>query len=123
MGKSCFFIGSHDAPERIKELLEGSVELHIIDDGVTDFYVGQYGNFDKMAARTVIAAKEEHPHIRLFLVNPYPFGKKHELPKGFDSFFYPEGLEQVPKRNDIGGQSLRVCPTLILSGDFPVEDV
>lgn len=99
MGKTCFFIGSHDAPERIMEVLQGSVELHIIDDGVTDFYVGYHGNFDRMAARAVICAKQSHPHIRLILVRAYhPSQHRFALPDGFDESVYPEGLELVPRR-------------------------
>lgn len=43
--KSCFCFGNHDAPDRIMELIESSVDLHILDDGVTEFIVGNHGNF------------------------------------------------------------------------------
>lgn len=99
MGKTCFFIGNHDAPDRIFDILESAVEVHITDDGVTDFYVGNYGNFDRMAARAVIHCKQAYPYVRLILVMPYLLPKgKHELPEGFDDYIYPEGLEFVPKR-------------------------
>ena len=99
MGKTCFFIGNHDAPERIMELLKGAVELHIIDDGVTEFYVGQYGKFDSMAARAVIQAKKQYSYVKLILVRPYhPSERKFDLPEGFDDSIYPEGMELVPKR-------------------------
>lgn len=99
MGKTCFFVGSHDAPERIMDVLQGSVELHIIDDGVTDFYVGNHGSFDRMAAHAVIQAKKRYPKVRLILVQAYhPSRQRYSLPKGFDESVYPEGLELVPER-------------------------
>ena len=53
--KSCFFIGHREAPESIYPELAQTVE-QLIEQGVTDFYVGHYGNFDRLAARAVIAA-------------------------------------------------------------------
>lgn len=99
MGKSCFFIGNQDAPDRIMDVLEATVETHVTEDGVTDFYVGNYGNFDRMAASVVIRIKQVYPQVRLILVRPYlPHEGKNKLPEGFDDSIYPEGLEFVPER-------------------------
>ena len=59
--KSCFCFGNHDAPDRIMELIESSVDLHILDDGVTEFIVGNHGDFDQMVAQTVMKAKKFIP--------------------------------------------------------------
>ena len=56
--KTCFFIGHRDAPEEIKLALAAAVERHITEYGVTEFIVGNYGGFDYMAAKSVIAAKK-----------------------------------------------------------------
>lgn len=65
----------------------------------TSFIVGRYGNFDKLAARVVIDAKERHPEVTLTLQLPYhPFDRPTPTPKGFDGTFYPPGMETVPKR-------------------------
>ncbi len=58
MGHICCFIGHRDAPDSIAPALSAAVERHIVDYGVTDFSVGNYGAFDRMAARTVTTAKE-----------------------------------------------------------------
>ena len=55
--KSCFFIGHREASEEIFPELAEAVERHIVDYGVTEFIVGNYGGFDRMAARAVISAK------------------------------------------------------------------
>lgn len=96
--KTCFFIGHRDAPESIYSELARTVE-QLIGQGVTDFYVGHYGNFDRLAARAVIAAKQRHPEVRLTMLLPYhPAEREVILPSGFDSSLYPPGMENVPRR-------------------------
>lgn len=95
----CFFIGNHDAPEEIYPLICSTVEHHISHFGVCDFLVGHYGNFDRMAARAVIAAKLRHPYITLTLLLPYyPLNQSFALAEGFDCSLYPENISRVPKR-------------------------
>ena len=97
--KSCFFIGHREAGKDMLPLLVEAVEQHITEHGVTDFYVGHYGNFDRLAAQAVEEAKERHPEIRLMLVLPYhPAIRPINVPKGFDGSFYPWEDEKIPKR-------------------------
>lgn len=96
--KSCFFIGHREAPESVYPELERTVE-QLIGQGVTDFYVGHYGNFDRLAARAVIAAKQRHPEVRLAMLLAYhPAEREVVLPAGFDGSLYPPGMEKVPRR-------------------------
>ena len=61
--------------------------------------MGQYGAFDRMAAKAVIQLKEKYPNVVLTLLLAYhPCDKKAELPEGFDGSLYPEGQETVPRR-------------------------
>lgn len=97
--KRCFLIGHHDAPESIYPALQREIERHITELGVTEFIVGHYGNFDRMAARALVEAKQAHPEISLWLLLPYhPAEQKVEVPEGFNGSFYPEGMEKVPRR-------------------------
>ena len=97
--KSCFFIGHREASSEILPALRDAVEQHIVDYSVTEFVVGHYGGFDRMAAKAVIAAKEHHPEITLSMLIPYhPAEQPGELPPGFDNTFYPPGMEYVPRR-------------------------
>ena len=97
--KSCFFIGHREAPEELASILGESIERHILENGVREFVVGNYGAFDRMAARQLAAAKERHPEINIMLLTPYhPSERKINLPKGFELSFYPPGMERVPKR-------------------------
>ena len=68
--KSCFFIGHREISEEIFSALTEAVEHHIVHCGVTEFIVGNYGGFDRMAARAVISAKALYPGITLLLLPP-----------------------------------------------------
>ena len=99
IGKRCFFIGHRDAMQDIVPALERTVEALITAHGVTEFFVGGYGGFDRLAAGAVIRAKRSHPHIALELLLPYhPSERPIEPPNGFDGTFYPPGMESVPHR-------------------------
>ena len=99
IGKSCFFIGHREASQEIVPALEEAIEKHIVDYGVTEFLVGGYGGFDRLAASAVIRAKQCYPQISLALVLPYhPAEHPVEKPDGFDNTYYPEGMEKVPRR-------------------------
>ena len=96
--KTCFFIGHRDAPESIYNRLLQAVERHITEYGVTDFVVGRYGSFDRLAARAVMEAKQHHHNVSLTLLMPYYRADDEPLPDGFDGSLFPDDLETVPKR-------------------------
>ena len=97
--KSCFFIGHREASSEIFPVLMETVEQHIVEYGVTEFIVGNYGGFDHMAAKAVIASKQRHPGITLSMLVPYhPAERLTEPPQGFDNTFYPPGMERVPRK-------------------------
>lgn len=61
--------------------------------------MGQYGNFDRLAARVLADSKMKHSEIILLLLAPYhPADRPVTAPPGFDGIYYPEGMETVPKR-------------------------
>lgn len=98
-GKSCFFVGHREANERLLPRLELEIHRLIQEDNVRYFYVGGYGGFDRIAAAAVKHSKQEHPDITLMLVLPYhPAERTVPIPDGFDGTYYPEGLENTPRR-------------------------
>ena len=94
---TCFFIGHRDTPADIYSQIVAEVERLILC-GVTEFVVGHYGAFDRMAARAVREAKRQHPEIRLTLLLPYYETNTSRYGTGFDEIIYPEGQEAIPKR-------------------------
>lgn len=97
--KSCFFIGHREADERLLPTLVKTIERLVISEGVTIFFVGGYGGFDRIAVTAVKQLKQRHPKIILMLVLPYhPAEHPIEMPYGFDGTYYPEGMETVPRK-------------------------
>lgn len=97
--KTCFLIGHRDAPIVLRENLEKTITAAITDYGVTEFVVGRYGAFDRMAAGCLVEAKKAHLGLRLVLLLSYhPAERPVALPRGFDASFYPPGMEKVPRR-------------------------
>ncbi len=97
--KTCFFIGHRDAPDSVAAALAAAVERHFVEYGVTEFVVGHYGNFDRLAVAAVIDAKQFYPQIALTLLLPYhPAVRPFKTPRGFDGTCYPINMENVPPR-------------------------
>lgn len=97
--KKCFFIGHRECPDELYTEIFHAIDICISVHEVCEFIVGRYGKFDHLAAKCVMDAKKEHPHIALTLLLPYlPVERRTDIPRGFDGSLYPEGLESVPKR-------------------------
>ncbi len=98
MSKICFFTGHGDAPEGVYPALAAAVERHIVEYGVREFRVGNYGYFDRMAPRAVRDAKKRHEDVSLYLVLPYWPEEGRLLPdlEGCDGTIYPRELDSVP---------------------------
>ena len=93
---TCTFFGHKDAPQEIRPLLR-DVLLDLIEhQGVTQFYVGNQGSFDRMALK-MLKEFEKPYSIAYDVVLAY-------LPRKTDPFFtayytiLPEGIETVPPR-------------------------
>lgn len=95
---TCFFIGHRDTPDSLLPALSAAVEKRIIEHGVDQFVVGAYGKFDSLAAQAVRRAKKQHPDILLFYLRPYHPVERPFTPSGYDSSFYPPGMETVPRK-------------------------
>lgn len=110
--KSCFFIGHRDTPDSVTPKLIETIERLIEEEKVAYFYVGGYGNFDRLAGLSVKRLKEKHPNITLMLVLPYHPAERAIIPSdGFDGTYYPDGLESVPKRYAIVRANKRMIET------------
>ena len=67
----------------------------LIEGGATIFYLGGYGDFDRLAAAAVRRQKDTYPHIESVLVLPYLNRKFDDT--AYDSTTYPP-LEKMPPR-------------------------
>lgn len=97
--KSCFFIVHRDTEETIYPKLRATVERHALECNVTEFIVGHYGNFDRLAAKAVMEVRKQYPQITLLLLIPYhPAERPMKTPEGYDGTFYPPDQERVPRK-------------------------
>ena len=84
----CFMMGYHDCPDSyFKEIMPPLMTL-IFHHNVTEFYVGNHGNFYYLASQAVQLMKKHHPELRLILLQPYP-RRRFILPEGFDDVYIP----------------------------------
>ncbi len=89
----CTFFGHQDCPSEAKERLYIETEKLITEKSVTKFYIGNHGNFDRLATNTVKDLQIKYPHIQYHIVLAYLTSKD-----SIDNSIYPEGLELIPKR-------------------------
>jgi len=96
--KICAFFGHRDAGAEVLDGLEQQVRRAVIERGITVFWHGGCGRFDRMAAETVMKIKKEFPQIRLEMVRAYLRVERQKELALYDDSLYPEGLENVPPR-------------------------
>ncbi|MDY3730604.1 MAG: hypothetical protein SO005_09320 [Candidatus Choladocola sp.] len=104
---TCCFFGHKDAPPSIYDTLEEAIEKIIAEDNVTEFLVGNQGQFDGMVLKALRRIKEKYPHVSYNIVLAYMPAEKEECnPYEFGETMLPEGIENVhpryaiSKRND-----------------------
>ena len=73
VSKTCFLFGHADCPDSIMPKLEQALEACCSNYGITDFYVGNRGAFDRMAAAAVMRMKKSKD-IKLYLLHVFKFG-------------------------------------------------
>lgn len=95
---TCFLFGHHVVCRKIESQLSAIIRQHITQLNVRDFYVGNRGEFDHLAASAVKAAAAVYPDVHLYLVIPYhPAIYKPDLPDFFTGSFYPFETNVPPK--------------------------
>lgn len=105
--KRCCFAGHG------KIYLDKSLELKVYEKceeliknyGVTEFWAGNYGAFDHLAARVVRRLKEKYPNIELDLVIPYITESinqyKEKYDKDYDYILMADMPENTPTKYKI----------------------
>lgn len=113
--KRAVFIGHNECYGLSKSELSKAIEDYI-NLGISEFFSGGQGRFDRAAALEVYKTKKNYGHIKNILVVPYPdfniFNK--EL---FDEIIYPENFEKytyksaIPARNKymVNNSDVAIC--------------
>ena len=97
--KACTFFGHRDCPETIKPKIRTAVIDLIENHGVTMFYVGNQGNFDRLVRSVLKEVTTAYPEVGYAVVLAYmPSTKTANNYEDFSDTMLPEGIERVPKR-------------------------
>lgn len=83
-----------DNPDSVSKWLD-SILPALIEGGAGVFYLGGYGDFDRLATAAVRRQKSVYPYIESVLVLPYL--NRHFDTADYDSTIYPP-LENTPPR-------------------------
>lgn len=98
--KICSFFGHRDVFDDIDNQLVQHIEYAITALGITDFYVGENGAFDKKATQVMLPIRKKYPNIKLTQSLAYLPIKKdpYQTNTWYDDTVFLEGLETAPKR-------------------------
>lgn len=72
-GKICCFAGHSEIydTDAVSAVLKDKIEYLILNENVKEFWAGNYGQFDMLAAKSVRELKNKYKDIKLVLVIPY----------------------------------------------------
>ncbi len=77
--KSCTFLGHGNTSEEVKPLIKQVIVNLIKKEGVTDFYVGNHGNFDRWVYSVHKELSEGYNSINYAVVLAYLPNKKEDV--------------------------------------------
>ncbi len=87
------FIGHNDCYGISAEKLEKEI-IKCVNEGVTVFFNGGQGGFDRLSAGIIYKLKKIYPNIKNVLVIPYLNFRIFDR-EIFDEIIYPEGFERL----------------------------
>lgn len=101
--KRCCFAGHNETygDEVKRKIKEIAIKL-IEEEGVAEFWVGNYGGFDRCVALAIREVKKEYGHVKLVLVLPYltkaVSDYKEEYYEKYDEIVVADMPEKTPAR-------------------------
>ena len=97
MKRACFSGHSkHEYNKMTREALKQTIDL-LIKLGVTEFMVGNYGNFDRLCASVLKEMKKEFPQMKILLTVPYVTESVKKKADEFDEVVIPELPMSTPR--------------------------
>ena len=97
----CTFFGHSECYGLNAAVLRNAIEA-LINQGATEFLVGNHGQFDSMVFSCLRDLRKEHPEISYSVVLAYLPNRKENCDIYHGHSFYPEGLEIGPAKFAIG---------------------
>ena len=85
--------------EEIKRKLKEILQKLIAENGATNFYVGNNGEYDTIVRKTLKELKKDYPQINYAVVLSYlPIENKIKENDDYSDTIFPEELAKVPRR-------------------------
>lgn len=96
----CVFFGHKDADISISPRLREAIIKLILEQGITNFLVGNNGKFDYIVYKALKDIKQEYPYITYSVVLAYLPGEKTEYENYYaeEETLLPDGIEVGPAR-------------------------
>ena len=94
----CTFFGHSSCPESIREKLRENVVDLIENKGVTLFYVGHQGEFDRMVHSVLRELKSSYDMDYAIVLAYLPEKRSAADRDDLADTLFPEGIEKAPKR-------------------------
>lgn len=94
--KVCTFIGHRDTTEEIRPFIKQIIISLVNKENISDFYVGNHGNFDRLVYSTLKEISAKYDNINYDVVLAYLPKKKDDIV--YKNTIYPEGIELVPQK-------------------------
>lgn len=85
--KICGFCGHRDCDDELREQIRATIKDIIENDGITVFYSGGMGDFDRLCEHAVREIQRSNKDIKLYLIKP-SFTQKLNTEKEYYSNFY-----------------------------------
>ncbi len=95
--RGCCFFGHRNCPSEIEFCLSSAIERLITTEGVTRFFVGTQGSFDKLAHRVLCEIEKSYP-IQIFVVLAYLNQPSYEKDYDPQKTIFPDILTKTPPR-------------------------
>ncbi|MBE7026808.1 MAG: DUF1273 family protein [Ruminococcaceae bacterium] len=122
MNKICCFSGHGKISytDDVYEKLINLIEDLITNENVSEFWVGNYGNFDRLCAHAVRSLKQKHLSLTLNLIIPYVTNSineyKQQYQKNYDNILIADISERTPRKLQI----LKCNEYMVDNSDFMI---
>ena len=93
----CTFFGHRDTPDSIAPLIKELLVFLIEKRGISEFLVGNHGNFDSMVYRQLAVLADIYP-ISYNVVYAYMPTKRNSIPDCASHSILPDNTEKTPAR-------------------------
>ena len=119
MSKICCFAGHNiDYDNKVGSKLRKECENLIANENINEFWVGNYGKFDTLAAETVKKLKLTYSHINLNLILPYFTNEINENKEYYKKMFDNILLADIPDSTPPKFRIIKANQYMVNNSDF-----